>query len=331
MNDNTKNVDTFTNKILKSKTKKTIITIVLFFILLAVAGFIFAYNAESKLNDFLEQELYEQAAEQSKKTPWIAFTKPDLSRYLDAQYAYYNDDIEKASVLFKNLGDYKNSKQLYEDSLFVLNIQTAISNGKADNLIAAIESVGSISEQSKTTYSNLINSLYLTAYDKASDNLIDNYKASYEIFNALPQDFEDVAAKAKIAKIYFDFNTTDSENVYEDTFNSLIELIDNSLAKDILLSQHFIPMFLNGKWETDDGQYYFEQTVVNYKDGTGTHKTNLPKEKEFYAADYDNSSMYIIYEQDETPILMFVFDCIDKDTITITNKYNDYTYTLKRV
>ncbi|MEG2054006.1 MAG: hypothetical protein RR052_03610 [Oscillospiraceae bacterium] len=313
----------------KSKHGKLTVLIAVLLLFISAFALYFIYS-NAKLDEQLEKLDYKTAFETQQYMPWLALTQPNLSHYLQGQNALASGDYAAAAGFLKNLGGYLDSADLYRQASTIARINDICASGTAAELAGALETLSTLTLDINS-YSELINNLYAAAYNKAVSLINADVKSARTLLTALPLDYLDVQKKLEITEIFYHFQTNDSSTIYEETYDALLKYIDDPQAKEILLNNYFLPMFLNGKWETADGEFYFTQKSRNLKNGKGTHQTNLPHDKKALSADYDNASLYALFEGDDEATLMLSFECINENKIKVSNNCDGKTYEMTRV
>lgn len=308
--------------------KKNIWRIVLIVILaLIAAGAVYFIQAEAQLDAALEAASYPQALACARRMPWLSFSDAHLTAYLEAHAAAARGDYAGAAKGFEPLGGYRDSTELYLAYATVSRVDDLSFSADADELLAGYEKLKEMA-RGESYEKNL--ALYRERIHKAACEKMQEKPAdALRLLQAIAGE-TDVEEDMAVAQIIRNFFSDDRDTVYEDTLEALRPYACNEQAGKFLLSDHFINVFLEGRWETAGADFYYEHMVFDAQEGTGQHLTNMPQPKAA-ASQFSGGRLLVQYEEGGEPQTLYTFTVKDYDTITILNAYDGQVYTMRRV
>lgn len=275
----------------------------------------------------MDGERYTEALSCARRMPWLSFSDAHLTAYLEAHAAAARGDYIGAAKGFEQIGGYLDSTELCMVYATVSRVDDLSFSNEPDELLAGYEKLKEMA-QDASYKENL--TLYRARIHKAACAIMqENPAGAIRLLQAIPEE-AGAAEDLAVAQIIRNFSTDDRETIYEDTLEALRPYAKNEQAGKFLLSDHFINVFLEGRWETADGEFYYEHTVFSAQEGTGQHITNMPQPK-VAASQYSEGRLLVQYAEDGEPQALYTFTVKNYDTITVLNAYDGRIYTMRRV
>ena len=282
-----------------------IVSLVALIVLFAAAYFT-TYQLAKKAAD---KQNYEQAQKLLFLPDLTRLHDSDLCDYVNAQKAFDTGDYETAKELFEKLGDYKESRQLYRESVY-RSAEELRKNGKYDEAKALFETLDS------QNYSDSADQVLETVYQKAEavlkygefdeaialfEDLKDkHYKDADERLNeAVYQKAEDAAEKGKtytalelfrkLAEANYKDAATRMQDIrYQDAMDLLSQNnYDNALSALIELKNE-------GYAKADDGIAQVVNTICSITEGGSVDYLDFWKSRYNASGDRRDYEYYVL-------------------------------------
>lgn len=231
------------------------------------------------------------------------------TRYKRALYLLESGSFEQAQAQFTALGDYSDAPKMAKEAAY----KRASTLAKAGELFSARSIISAIHPYKDSE--TLINSINASIYEKALEHYEKReYFSAGQLFTALPgylqaDSYSTVCAALSALK----FGHPQLEQLM-----LCADEIDLSRA---FMREDIIGLFLEGTWKDAKGS-----TLIVAQDKSVT--TNLPWKKGICY--YFSSAALYIRTSDDKDIKAFEFIYIDKNTISVYCCQNGRTYTLTR-